>query len=107
MSPSAEKLFNATLADMKGKHLSELIPLCDDFISVRDTGKPVMGKTRRLKDNLVAEQNIVRVEGQALLVAIMRDITEHEKRKAEIPGPADRNPGTNPRSGEKANARGP
>jgi len=81
MSPSAEHLFGCLLADVKGKHISRLIPLHDDFISVRDTGKPVIAKIRRLNDHLVAEQNIVRVEGQSLLVAIMRDITEHETEK--------------------------
>ncbi len=84
MSPSAEQLFGCLLADVKGKHLSKLIPLYDDFVAVRDTGKPVIGKIRRLNDHLVAEQNIVRVEGQSLLVAIMRDITEHESEKQKF-----------------------
>ncbi|MRR16504.1 MAG: PAS domain S-box protein [Deltaproteobacteria bacterium] len=84
MSPSAEKLFGCLLADVKGKHLSKLIPLYDDFVAVRDTGIPVIGKIRRLNDHLVAEQNIVRVEGQSLLVAIMRDITEHETEKQKF-----------------------
>jgi PAS domain S-box-containing protein len=84
MSPSAEHIFGCSLADMKGKHISRLIPLYDDFVSVRDTGQPVIGKIRRLNDRLVAEQNIVRVEGQSLLVAIMRDITEHEAQKKKF-----------------------
>ncbi len=84
MSPSAEHLFGCLLADVKGKHLSRLIPLYDDFIAVRDTGKPVIAKIRRLNDHLVAEQNIVRVEGQSLLVAIMHDITEHETEKQKF-----------------------
>jgi PAS domain S-box-containing protein len=84
MSPSAEHIFGCSLADMKGKHISRLIPLYDDFVSVRDTGQPVIGKIRRLNDHLVAEQNIVRVEGQSLLVAIMRDITEHEAQKKKF-----------------------
>ena len=84
MSPSAEHLFGCLLADVKGKHISRLIPLYDDFIAVRDTGTPVIGKIRRLNDHLVAEQNIVRVEGQSLLVAIMRDITEHEAQKQKF-----------------------
>ncbi len=84
MSPSAEHLFVCSLADAKGKHLSRLIPLYDDFVSVRNTGIPVIGKIRRLNDHLVAEQNIVRVEGQSLLVAIMRDITEHETEKQKF-----------------------
>lgn len=81
MSPSAEHLFGCSIADVKGKHLSRLIPLYNDFIAVRDTGTPVIGKISRINDRIVAEQNIVRVEGQSLLVAIMRDITEHEAEK--------------------------
>jgi PAS domain S-box-containing protein len=84
MSPSAEHLFGCSLSDVKGKHLSRLIPLYDDFIAVRDTGIPVIAKVRRLNDHLVAEQNIVRVEGQSLLVAIMHDITEHETEKQKF-----------------------
>ncbi len=84
MSPSAEHLFSCPLADVKGKHISRLIPLYDDFVAVRDTGKPVIGKIRRINDAIVAEQNIVRVEGQSLLVAIMRDITEHESQKKKF-----------------------
>ena len=84
MSPSAERIFGCSTADMKGKHISRLIPLYDDFVHVRDTGEPIIGKIRRLNDRLVAEQNIVRVEGQSLLVAIMRDITEHEAQKRKF-----------------------
>jgi PAS domain S-box-containing protein len=84
MSPSAEHIFSYLLADVKGKHISMLIPLYEDFINVRDTGKPVIGKVQRLSDDLVVEQIIVRVEGQSLLVAIMRDITEHEMEKQKF-----------------------
>ena len=84
LSPTAEQLFNCPLADVKGKHISRLIPLYDDFITVRDTGIPVIGKIRRLNDNLVTEQSIVRVEGQSLLVAIMHDITENETEKQKF-----------------------
>ena len=84
LSPSAERLFDCSVLDMKGKHISRLIPLYEDFISVRDTGQPVIGKLRKLNDRLVTEQNIVRVEDQKLLVAIMRDVTEREKEKHEF-----------------------
>ncbi|HQL00558.1 MAG TPA: [Fe-Fe] hydrogenase large subunit C-terminal domain-containing protein [Smithellaceae bacterium] len=84
LSPSAEHLFGCSLADFKGKHISRLIPLYDDFISVRDTGQPVLGRFRKLTDRLTVEQNIVQVEGQKLLVAIMRDITERELEKQQF-----------------------
>lgn len=84
VSPSAENLFSCSLADVKGKHISQLIPVYSDFISVRDTGEPVIAKVRRLNDNLVAEQSIVNVTGQSLLVAMIRDRTEHETEKQKF-----------------------
>jgi PAS domain S-box-containing protein len=84
MSPSAEKLFQCKLSDVEGKHLSVLISVLDDFLSVRDKGKPVMGKARQLRKDLIAEQTIVRVEGQPLMVAIMRDVTEREKEREKF-----------------------
>jgi PAS domain S-box-containing protein len=77
MSPSAERLFKCKLSEVEGKHLSRLIPVLDDFYLVRDTGQPIYAKRRRIRD-MVAEQSVVQVEGQALMVAIIRDITERE-----------------------------
>ncbi len=84
LSPSAEKLFGCKQADVEGKHLSTLISVLDDFIAVRDTGKPVMGKARRLREDIMAEENIVRVEGQTLMVAIIRDLTKREKEREKF-----------------------
>jgi len=61
-----------------GKHLSCLIPVMDDFIHVRDSGEAVIGKVRRLLEDLVVELTIVRVEGQPLMIAILRDVTERQ-----------------------------
>lgn len=84
MSPSAESLFQKALSDVKGRHLSNLIMAMDDFIHVRDTGVPIIGKARRLKENLIGEQSIVRVEGQLLMVAIIRDVTERENEREQF-----------------------
>jgi len=84
MSPSAETLFRKTISEVKGTHLSGLITVLDDFIHVRDTGKPVIGKARRLKEDLVGEQSIFRVEGQLLMVAIIRDVTEREQEREQF-----------------------
>jgi len=78
MSPSAEQLFKHSLPDMKGKPLSSLVSEVGDFINVRETGSPIIAKVGRLREDIVVEQNIVRVDGQPLLVAIMRDITEQD-----------------------------
>ncbi len=84
LSPSAEKLFGRLLADVKDKHISRLIPHYEDFVSVCKTGTPVIAQIKHLNENLTVEQNIVRVEGQPLLVAIMRNITEHEAQKQKF-----------------------
>jgi PAS domain S-box-containing protein len=84
MSPSMERLFNCKLADVAGNPLSALFPAMDDFIQVRDTGLPVIGRVRRLKEDIIVEQTIVRVEKQALVVAILRDITEREQEQEKF-----------------------
>ena len=84
LSPSAERLFKCSLSEMKGLPLNRLIPIIDDFIAVRDTGKPIIAKIGRLRDDVVAEQNIVHVAGQALIVAIIRDVTEQEREKKKF-----------------------
>lgn len=84
MSPSMEKLFNCTIGDLTGKPLHILFPAIDDFIQVRDEGVPVIGKVRRLKEEIIVEQTIVRVEKQGLMVAILRDITEREREREKF-----------------------
>ena len=81
LSPSAEKLFNRSLSDVHGRDLSCLISVLDDFIHVRDTGRHVVAKALKLPEGIIVEQTIGRVEGQPLMVAILRDITEREKER--------------------------
>jgi len=81
LSPSAEKIFRCTLSEAQGRPLADLIPILDDYLKVRATGEPLIGKTRRLREDLVVEQTIVRVEGQGLLIAILKDVTERENER--------------------------
>ncbi|OPY89462.1 MAG: Iron hydrogenase 1 [Syntrophaceae bacterium PtaU1.Bin231] len=81
MSPSAEQLFKCSLQDIKGKPLSDMVAEVRDFISVRDTGSSAIARVARLRDDIVVEQSIVRIEGQPLLVAMMRDITEQDRER--------------------------
>lgn len=83
MSPSAEKLFKHKLSDVHGRHLSCLISVLDDFMHVRDTGQHVVGKAQWLREDMIVEQTIGRVEGQPLMVSILRDITEREKEREQ------------------------
>jgi len=84
MSPSAERLFQCRLSDIEGRHLSNLVTVLDDFISVRDTGKPLYGKSCRIRDEIITKHTIVPVEGQGLMVAVLRDVTEREKEKEKF-----------------------
>lgn len=84
MSPSMEKLFNCKIGEVNGRPLSTLFPALEDFIRVRDSGLPVIGKVRRLNEEIIVEQTIVRVEKQGLMVAILKDITEREKERAKF-----------------------
>ncbi|MDA8126523.1 MAG: 4Fe-4S binding protein [Deltaproteobacteria bacterium] len=84
MSPSMERLFHCKLADVVGQPLASLFIAVEDFLRVRDTGLPVIGKVRQLTENVIVEQTIVRVEKQSLLVAILRDITEREKERKKF-----------------------
>ncbi|MCL0082144.1 hypothetical protein M1O14_00190 [Dehalococcoidia bacterium] len=52
ISLTAERMFNCHRVAVRGKPLGELIPIVDDFLSVRDTGKPLLNKIVRLRDDL-------------------------------------------------------
>jgi len=84
MSPSAEKLLNQRLADVKEQPLQNVLSVVDSFVRVRDSGQPVLGETVRLRDDLSVEQIIVPVEGQSLLVGILRDITERQRQDEQL-----------------------
>ncbi|MCL0104680.1 hypothetical protein M1O57_03705 [Dehalococcoidia bacterium] len=71
ISLTAERMFNCHRVAVRGKPLSELIPIVDDFLSVRDTGKPLLNKIVRLRDDLTVDQSIVPVGGENLMVTIL------------------------------------
>jgi iron only hydrogenase large subunit-like protein/uncharacterized Fe-S cluster-containing protein len=84
MSPSAEKMFHCHLSAVLDKSLQTIVPMVDDFVAVRDTGQSIMGKTIRLRDDLIVEQTIVQVEGEDLLVGILRDVTDREQQREQL-----------------------
>ncbi len=84
ISPSAEQLFQCKLSDVAGRHLSNLVSVLDDFINVRDTGKPIYGKSCQIRDDIATKHTIVPVEGQALMVAIIRDVTKREREQEKF-----------------------
>jgi len=84
MSPSAESMLGVRCAAVAGKPLQSVLPVVDGFATVRNTGKPLLNNTVRLREDLIVEQTIVPVEGESLLVGILRDVTEHERQRAEL-----------------------
>jgi iron only hydrogenase large subunit-like protein/uncharacterized Fe-S cluster-containing protein len=84
LSPSAERLFNCHLPAVSGKPLHCVVPITDHFAQVRDTGVPVLNQSVQMRDDLFVEATIMPVEGQSLLVGILRDVTDRERQRAEL-----------------------
>ena len=69
MSISAERMFGHSRTSSRGKPLQHLIPVIQDFVYVRDTGRPVQNKIVRMPKvnnaggELVVEKTIVPVVG--------------------------------------------
>lgn len=96
MSISAERMFGHSRTSARGKPLQHVIPVVQDFVLVRDTGRPVQNKIVRMpKANngggeLIVEKTIVPVAGPStqgghqLMLAIFRDVTEREQQRHEL-----------------------
>lgn len=85
INPTAERIFNVDAGYLKNKPLSMLI---DDegFREVRDTKKSILKKKVAYPffDDIVLIQNIIYIEKQNVIFAIMADITSEEKNKEEL-----------------------
>jgi PAS domain S-box-containing protein len=84
LSASAERMFGCQRATVIGRPLRTVVPVIDDFVSVRDAGEPVLNRVAYLRDDLVVEKAIVPVGGENLIVAIFHDVTERELQRREI-----------------------
>ncbi len=84
ISPSAEAMLHCHRQAVRGEPLRDILPVLDQFVQVSNTGQPSLNRVVHLGDNLVAEQSIVPVKGENLIVAILRDVTERELRREEM-----------------------
>jgi len=84
LSPSAERLLGCHRATCVGKPLTNILPVVDGLVRVRDMGQPVTGETVKLRDDLIVEQTIVPVKDHNLFLAILRDVTEREQQRASL-----------------------
>ena len=99
LSRSAEEMFGCSRSFARGKPVQNLLSIVDDFISVRETGQPVLNKIVRFpgtsngKREIVVEETVVPVLGPSvaqvqedrnLMVAILRDVTAREQEQREL-----------------------
>jgi PAS domain S-box-containing protein len=84
LSPSAEKMFHCRRSNVVGKPLQHIMPVVEGFSRVRNEGRPILSETVQMRPDLTVEQTIVPVEGENLLVGILKDVTERERQRAEL-----------------------
>lgn len=83
-SLSAQHMFGHHRSEMLGRHLREFVGALSLFLQARESGEVATGERVRLRDDLIVNMTVVPVPGKALLVALLRDITEHEKARAAL-----------------------
>lgn len=82
-SPSAEPLIGCHRQEATGLCLSAFIPT-DTFQQVLRTSRPVLGQTRRYRDDLIVKEFVVPVPHSDLIVGILEDVTREELQHAEL-----------------------
>lgn len=83
VSPSAEALLGCRRPEAVGRLLADFLPT-DTFEEVRQTGRPVLGRKTRYRDDLIVKEFIVLVSRSNLIVSIIEDITREEVQQAEL-----------------------
>lgn len=82
-NPAAETAFGITAGEIDGKPISMVI---DDksFLSVKETGKDIIGEKVSLKCGRIFLQNVLYLKKQNVILVIMNDITLDEQHKQEL-----------------------
>jgi len=83
-SASAQRMFRRHRGEMIGRPLREFIPDVRHFLEVQESGQPVMSEKERLRDDLIVDLAVIPVAGKGLLVAVLRDITDQERARANL-----------------------
>jgi uncharacterized Fe-S cluster-containing protein len=84
LSPSAETMLRTHLSAAIGQPLQAIVPDVSGFARVRETHESVISELAHWGERLVVEQTIVPVEGQNLIVGIIRDVTERERQRESL-----------------------
>lgn len=80
-SPSAELLLGCRRQQAVGRSLSEFIPTTT-FQKVRSLFKPILGRKKRYRDDLIVKEFVVPVSRSNLIVGIIEDVTREERQQA-------------------------
>ncbi len=84
VSASAQHMFARHRSELMGRHLGELVPAVNLFMEAEQSGQMVLSEKVRLRDDLIVNMAVVPVPGKGLMVAVLRDITEHEQARAAL-----------------------
>lgn len=81
---TARNLFNFGSEDICGKYIYEVLD-CSDFIEVKETERNILNRKYHYeKYDVIAEQSIIYVKEQDLIIAFIRDITREENQNRQI-----------------------
>lgn len=84
INPAGEEIFNVKLSDMEGKPISLLID-DRDFERVMKTGKNITSEKIDFKNyGVTLYQNIIYLEQEGVIMAILTDVTNEEKSRKEL-----------------------
>ncbi|XEQ93148.1 hypothetical protein SCACP_20000 [Sporomusa carbonis] len=83
-NPAVKRMFGVTKEIYKGMSLTELFD-CSDFIAAAKFGHKVIGKRVEYQVyGIITEQMIIPVPEHSLVIAIITDVTAHERRNREL-----------------------
>lgn len=83
-NPAANRMFNRKGIKSKGKPLKTFIDPAD-YEYVRDNQEMIVNKFKEYEQyGLITRENIYPLEKYGVVIAIITDVTEEEKRKAEV-----------------------
>lgn len=84
INPAGEELFNVQAEDLVGKPISMIID-DSDFAKVIESGKNIISEKKEFANyGAVIYQNIIYIEKEGIVLAILTDVTQEEKSRKEL-----------------------
>lgn len=91
ISPSAGRMFNYNRLAARGKPLSEIMPVDDRLRAFQQSNASELNEIIQVpaapdrgQGDLIVEATVVTVQGQNLMVVILRDVTEREQQRKDF-----------------------